>query len=49
MKKRKELDADSIGEQTRLTKEEEKSISEFIKSRKRPNSKKKPTHKKIAA
>lgn len=34
MKKRKELDVDFIGGQGPLTKEEEKAISDFIKSRK---------------
>ncbi len=32
MKKSKELDVDSIGEQNSLTKEQEKLISEFLKS-----------------
>ncbi|HLP71820.1 MAG TPA: hypothetical protein VK155_02885 [Bacteroidales bacterium] len=32
--RRKELDVDYIGEQTPLTKEEEKAISEFIKQNK---------------
>jgi hypothetical protein len=47
MKKSKELDIDFIGGQSSLTKEQEKMISEFLKSRslkKRPASRK-PTSK----
>jgi hypothetical protein len=42
-KKKNELDVDFIGGSGPLTKEEEKLVSDFIKSRKRPLSKKRKT------